>query len=58
MIGISYHVDDHLAQGLPLLLGEVLEDITVVLLQQLESYSQVMVLQHRLVIVHQGQLRV
>lgn len=28
----SYHVDDHLAEGLSLLLGEVLEDIAVVFL--------------------------
>lgn len=29
---MSYHVNDHFAQGLSLLLGEVLEDITVVFL--------------------------
>lgn len=52
----AHHVDDHLAQALPLALAEVLEDVTVVLLQQLEAHSQMVVLQHRLVIVHECQL--
>ena len=52
----AHHVDDHLAKRLPLFLGEVLEDVTVVLLQQLEAHGQVMVLQDRRVVVHQSQL--
>ena len=55
---MSHHVDDHLAEGLSLLLREVLEDVTVVFLQELESHGQVMVLQHGLIVVHQRQLRV
>ena len=54
----SHHVYDHLAQRELLLLAEVGEDVTVVLLQQLEAHGQVVVLQHRLVVVHQSQLRV
>lgn len=53
---MPYHVDDHFAQGLPLFFAEVLEDVTVVLLQKLEAYGQVVILQHRRVIVHQRQL--
>lgn len=44
----AHHVDDHLAQALPLALAEVLEDVTVVFLQQLEAHGQVVILQHRL----------
>lgn len=55
---MRYHVNDHLAQRLPLFFGEVLEDVAVVFLQQLESHSQVMVLQHGFIVVHQRQLRV
>lgn len=40
----SHHVYDHLSQRLPLLLGEVLEDVAVVLLQELEAHGQVVVL--------------
>ena len=53
---VSYHVNDHLSEGLPLFLGQVTEDITVGALQQLEGDGQVVVLQHRLVVVHQRQL--
>ena len=53
-----HHVYDHPAEALLLLLAEILEDVTVFLLQQLEAYGQVVVLQHRLIVVHQGQLRV
>lgn len=56
VISISHHIDDHLAQGLPLLFAEVLEDVAVVFLQKLKANSQVVVLQHGRVIVHQGQL--
>lgn len=56
LISVSYHVYDHFAQGLSLLLAEVLEDVAVVFLQKLEADSQVVILQHRRVIVHQGQL--
>ena len=54
----AHHVDDHLAQALPLALAEVLEDVTVVFLQQLEAHGQVVILQHRLVIVHERQFRI
>ena len=40
----AYHVDDHLAEGLSLFLGQVDEDITVEVLQQLEGDGQVVVL--------------
>ena len=52
----THHVDDQLAEALPLPLGEVLEDVTVVLVEELEAHGQVVVLQHRLVVVHEGQL--
>ena len=53
----TYHVYDHATQGLVLLGSEVLEDVTALFRYQLEGHSQVVVLKHRLVIVHQGQLR-
>ena len=52
-----YHVNDHFPQSLPLLLVEIYKDITVWVLQQLESHGKVMILQHRLVVVHQRELR-
>lgn len=52
------HVNDELAEALALPFGEVLEDVTVLLVQQLEAHSQVVVLQNRLVVIHQRQLRV
>ena len=39
-----------------LLLAEAGEDVTLVILDELEGHGQVMILQHRLVIVDQGQL--
>lgn len=51
-----YHVDHHLPERLPLLLGQVLEDVAVLLLQQFEAHCQVVVLQDGLVVVHQRQL--
>lgn len=54
----SDHVDDELAQALPLPLGEVLEDVTVFLVQKLEAHGEMMVLQDGLIVVHEGQLRV
>lgn len=51
-----YHVNHHLPERLPLLLGQVLEDVAVLLLQQFEAHCQVVVLQDRLVVVHQRQL--
>ena len=54
----THHVDDQLAEALSLPLAQVLEDVTVLLVEQLEAHGQVVVLQHRLVVVHQGQLRV
>ena len=53
----AYHVNHHFPKGLLLLPRKVDEDITFWILKQLEGHGQVMVLQHRLVIVHQGQLR-
>jgi hypothetical protein len=52
----SHHIDDHFPQSLPLLLVEVDEDVVVLVLQQFEGDGQVMILKHRLVIVHQGKL--
>lgn len=52
------HINDKLPQALSLPLAEVLKDVTVVLVEQLEADGQVMVLQHRLVVVHQGQFGV
>lgn len=42
----SHHVDHHLAERVPLLLAEVLEDVTVVFLEQFEAHGEVVVLQH------------
>lgn len=58
MLGKTHHVYDELPQALPLPLAEVLKDVTVVLVKELEAHGQVMVLQNRLVVVHQGQFRV
>jgi hypothetical protein len=52
----SHHIDDHFPQSLPLFLVEVDEDVVVLVLQQFEGDGQVMILKHRLVIVHQGKL--
>lgn len=41
-----HHVYDHPPESLPLFLGQVLEDVAVVFLQQFEAHSQVVVLQH------------
>lgn len=41
-----HHVDNHPPERLPLLLGEILEDVAVVFLQQFEAHGQVVVLQH------------
>jgi len=51
-----HHVDDHPAQALPLLLREVVEGAAVVLLHELEADREVVILQHRLVIVHDRQV--
>lgn len=37
------HIDDELAKTLALPLGEVLEDVTVFLVQEFESHSEVVV---------------
>lgn len=52
----SHHVDHHLAEGVSLLLAEVLKDVTVFFLEQLEAHSEVVILQHRGIVVHQRQL--
>ena len=51
----SHHVDHHLSEGVFLFLAEVLEDVTVVFLQQFEAHSEVVILQHRGIVVHQCQ---
>lgn len=51
----THHIDDKFSQALSLPLAEVLKDVTVVLMKKLEAHSKVMVLQHGLVIIHQGQ---
>ncbi len=53
----SYHVNSHFSHGLPLLGCEGLENITFWVLNELESNSQVVILQHGFVVVHQCQLR-
>ena len=53
----TYHIYHHFSQGLPLLLGEVHQNITVRILKQLKGDSKMMVLQDGLIIVHDGQLR-
>ena len=53
---VAYHVNDHLPDHLPLLLGKVDKDVALWVLQYLEGDGQVMVLKNRLVIVHEGQL--
>lgn len=50
----THHVNNKFPKALSLPLGKVLEDVTVVLMKQLKTHSQVMVLQHRLIIIHQG----
>lgn len=54
----TYHIDDHFSETLTLLLGKVLKDVTVFPLQELETNSEVMILQNRLIVVHEGQLGV
>ena len=54
---VAHHVDDHLPERLALLFAEIGEDVAVGVLQQLEGHGQVVVLQHRLVVVHQRQFR-
>lgn len=51
----SYHVNHHFPERLALLLAKILEDVAVFLLKQFESHSEVVVLQHRLVIIHQSE---
>lgn len=42
----SHHINHHLAEGVFLFLAEVLEDVTVVFLEQFEAHSEVVILQH------------
>lgn len=58
LVSHTHHVDDELAETLPLSFGEVLENVTVFLVEEFEAHRQVMVLQNRLVVVHERQLRV
>jgi len=43
---VPYHINDKLAKTLALPLGEVLEDITVLLMQELKAHGEVVVLQN------------
>ena len=52
----QHHVDHHLPHARPLLAGQVAEDVALRQLQQLEGHGQVVVLQHGLVVVHDGEL--
>lgn len=52
-VEVSHHVDHHLAEGVSLFLAEVLEDVTVVFLEQFEAHSEVVILQHRGIVIHQ-----
>ena len=54
---LYYHVNDHLPQGLSLLLAQVDKNITVLVLNQLERHSQMVIFQNGLIVVHQGKLR-
>ena len=51
------HINGHLSHGLSLFGTQTGQNITVGVLQELESYCQVMVLQHLLIVVHQSQVR-
>lgn len=51
-----YHVNDHLAQGLALFLVKTAENVAVWILKQLECHGEMVVLEHRLVVVHERQL--
>ena len=50
------HVNDHLAQGLQLLRGEMREDVALVGLQQFEGNGEMMILQDALVVVHKCEI--
>lgn len=41
-----HHFYDHPPERLPLLLGEVLEDVAIFFLQQFEAHGQVVIFQH------------
>lgn len=51
------HVYHHLAESLSLLFAKVGKDITILILQQFEGHSQMMVLKHRFIVIHEGELR-
>lgn len=44
---ITHNVNDHLSQRLSLFFCQVLEDVTVLLLQKLEPNCEMVVFQHR-----------
>ena len=50
-----YHIDDHFPERLSLLVGQIAEYVAVGVLQQFERHGQMMVLQHRFVVVQQSQ---
>ena len=52
-----YHFDHDSAQHLVRFDREIREDIGFVGLQQLESDRQMVILEHRLIVVHQRQLK-
>lgn len=55
-VGGQHHFDDHFANDLTLVLWYVGEDVARLVLQYFEGHRQMMILEHRLVIVHDGQL--
>lgn len=56
MYDSAYHINDDLAELQPLFFGQAAEEVAVGVLQQLERDSQMVLLQHTFVIVHNGQL--
>ena len=52
----QHHVDHHLPHGRPLLAGQTCQDVALRQLEELEGDGQVVVLQHGLVVVHEGEV--
>ena len=58
LVGVgSHHINHHFPETLPFFSTQINENITVLVLEELEGDSQMVVFQHRLVIVHQSQFR-
>ena len=56
-INPTYDIDDHPANELIRFRGEVVKDVGIFLSKEGERDRQVMVLQHRSIVVHQRQLQ-